>query len=173
MQPGFDNALLKAAVANNLPQDLGHSTLKKRRKDSQITVMPDNTSWHEEYAEDSKQSTTNQQQSVQDLTIVEDNTSVGNDVAKLDENGRSQESIEDDEDDCSQLDTDEDCEEQSKGSINTEQMNFRKIIDGLSREQKEIEKAASDGQKKQAVEVNKGRAWIGGENIENNTICTL
>ena len=71
------------------------------------------------------------------------------------------------------MDTDDDYEEQSKGSINTEQMNFRKIIDGLSREQKEIEKAASDGQKKQAVEVNKGRSWIGGENIENNTICTL
>jgi len=27
--------------------------------------------------------------------------------------------------------------------------------------------------KKQALEVNKGRSWIGGENIENNTICTL
>ena len=32
MQPGFDNALLKAAVENNLPQDLGHSTLKNSEK---------------------------------------------------------------------------------------------------------------------------------------------
>jgi hypothetical protein len=124
IQQGFDNALLKAAVENNVPQDLGHSTVKKRRKDSQITMMPDNTSSYEENAEDSKQSTTKQQQSVQDLTIVEDNNSAGNDVAEFNENGESQESIEDDEDECSQSDTDEDSEEQSKGSINTEQMNF-------------------------------------------------
>jgi hypothetical protein len=109
--------------------------------------MPDNTSSYEENAEDSKQSATKQQQSVQDLTIVEDNNSAGNDVAKFNENGKSQESIEDDEDECSQSDTDEDSEEQSKRSINTEQMNFWKITDGLSREWKEIEKAASDSQK--------------------------
>jgi hypothetical protein len=150
IQCGFDDALVKAAVEHNVPQDLGHVTVKKRRKDSQITETPENASLHEENAEDAKQSATKPQQSIKDS-----------------------EEEQHEEDDCSQLDTEEDSEEQSKGSINTEQMNFRKIIDGLSRERKEIEKAASDGQKKQAVEVNKGRSWIGGENIENNTICTL
>jgi hypothetical protein len=89
IERGFNDALLKAAVENNLPQDLGHSTLKKRRKDSQITVMPVNISSHEEYAECSKQSATNRHQSDQDLTIVEDNTSVRNDVAELNENDQS------------------------------------------------------------------------------------
>jgi hypothetical protein len=121
----FNDALVKAAVENNVPQDLGHITVKKRRKDRQITETPENSSLHEENAEDAKQSATNPQQSIKDI-----------------------EEEQHDEDDCSQLDTDEDCEEQSKGSINTEQMDFRKIIDGLSRERKEIEKAASDGKKK-------------------------
>jgi hypothetical protein len=94
---------VKAAVENNVPQDLGHVTVKKRRKDSQITETPENASLHEENAEDAKQSATKPQQSIKDS-----------------------EEEQHEEDDCSQLDTEEDCEEQSKGSINTEQMNFRK-----------------------------------------------
>jgi hypothetical protein len=95
IQQGFDDTLLKAAVENNVLQALGG------RKDSQITMMPDNISLHEENAEDSKQSATKKQQSVQDLTIVEGDNSAGNDVAEFDENGKTQGNTEDDEAECS------------------------------------------------------------------------
>jgi len=36
-----------------------------------------------------------------------------------------------------------------------------------------IEKVASNGQKKQAEQVNKGRVWKEGENIPKDTVCTL
>jgi hypothetical protein len=67
----------------------------------------------------------------------------------------------------------EESTDESVNSINTEQVNFKQMIERCTMERKGIEKAASEGQKKQAIEVNKGREWIGGERIPNNTICTL
>lgn len=70
----------------------------------------------------------------------------------------------------------DDCTEDTKttvGSVNTEQINFKRMLEKYSNNRETLEKEAAAGQKKQAVQVNKNRKWIGGEHITDGTICTL
>jgi hypothetical protein len=51
--------------------------------------------------------------------------------------------------------------------------NYYKVFDQKSKVRKHMEETASNGQKKQAVAVNKNRLWLGGETLPKGTVCLL
>jgi hypothetical protein len=65
------------------------------------------------------------------------------------------------------------CNEEDAFSFNTDQINYRRMIDWYSKQRAAIESTAANGEKKQAIQVNKGRKWIEGNTVSNGTICTL
>jgi hypothetical protein len=64
-------------------------------------------------------------------------------------------------------------DEEASESIHTHQINYHKMLDQSLKQRTSIEKVASNGQKKQAEQVNKGRVWHEGENIPKDTVCIL
>ncbi len=64
-------------------------------------------------------------------------------------------------------------DEEASVSVHTHQINYHKMLDESLQQRTSIEKVASNGQKKQAEQVNKGRVWKEGENTPKDTICTL
>jgi hypothetical protein len=64
-------------------------------------------------------------------------------------------------------------DEEASEFVNTHKINYHKMLDQSLKQRTSIEKVASNGQKKQAEQVNKGRVWHEGENIPKDTVCTL
>ena len=63
--------------------------------------------------------------------------------------------------------------EEDASSFNTDQINYRRMIEWCSKQRAAIEDTAANGQKRQAIQINKGRSWIEGNSISNGTVCTL
>jgi len=64
-------------------------------------------------------------------------------------------------------------EEEDTTTTMSSKRNYFKVVNDKSKIRREMEQAAANGQKKQAVEVNKHRKWIGGETIPKGTVCLL
>jgi len=52
------------------------------------------------------------------------------------------------------------CNEEDAFSFNTDQINYRRMIDWYSKQRAAIESTAANGEEKQAIQVNKGRKRI-------------
>jgi HD superfamily phosphohydrolase len=64
-------------------------------------------------------------------------------------------------------------EEEEITTTMTSKKNYFKVVSEKSNIQNEMEHTAANGQKKQAVEVNKNSKWEGGEAIPKGTVCLL
>jgi len=64
-------------------------------------------------------------------------------------------------------------EEEDTTTTMSSKKNYFKVVNEKSKIRTEMEQTAANGQKKQAVEVNKHRKWEGGETIPKGTVCLL
>ena len=63
--------------------------------------------------------------------------------------------------------------EEDSNTTMSSRRNYYKVFDQKSKVRKHMEETASNGQKKQAVAVNKNRLWLGGETLPKGTVCLL
>ena len=75
--------------------------------------------------------------------------------------------------DCTMDSNNTNNEEEDTTTTMSSKRNYFKVVNDKSKIQREMEQTAANGQKKQAVEVNKHRKWIGGETIPKGTVCLL
>jgi hypothetical protein len=64
------------------------------------------------------------------------------------------------------------CNSPSSTTITTK-INYNELVTTRKKIRENIEITASSGQQMQAIQVNKGRHWNGGENLPKDTVCTL
>jgi hypothetical protein len=75
--------------------------------------------------------------------------------------------------DCAMDSNNKNNEEKDTTTTMSSKRNYFKVVNEKSKIRTEMEETAANGQKKQAVEVNKYRKWEGGETIPKGTVCLL
>jgi hypothetical protein len=107
-----------------------------------------------------------------DETSEEENDSC-KDGKKKDDATSEEES--DDKDATSEEESDDNKKgnEEDSNTTMSSRRNYYKVFDQKSKVRKHMEETASNGQKKQAVAVNKNRLWLGGETLPKGTVCLL
>jgi len=142
IQQQLDDQFQQAAKEFGLPMDLLQNGGKKQK-----AVEENNVTTADKHYQEKKQKKRHETQSPNSKNnngegggmVQLHNEAVEENTTKHQENNTSDE----DSNDESKESTDE-----SVNSVNTEQMNFKRMIDRCTVERKGIEKAASDGQKK-------------------------